>query len=521
MFQRSRKTAQAMAVVATAMAVSLSACSPPPAATPTNASAAAGDLDPHAVLRYVYPNSPGTLDPHVVNTAYANVPLFLIFDRLIHMDPKGDPTPGLAKSWEYSKDGLTLTLHLRSGVKFHDGAAFDGDVVKANIEHGKEVQGSFVKTDLASIDSVNVVDPLTVELKLNSADVALLLKLSDRAGAMISPKSMSDPKVNVHPVGAGMYEMDGDYQVGVKLKVKKWDGYWDPAAVKLAGVEMSFMADTTAGLNAIKSGGIDAGQIREPEIDPAKQARLNVLEGYDLGFQNIIMNPDLVPALKDERVRLAVNLAIDRKAIVDGVVFGYGKPTNQPFPEGYFAHSDAAEQYPYDPEQAKKLLAEAGYPNGFEWTIDNVPGPGTRINEAIADQLSKVGIKVTVRQTEAAALGAALSEAKTVAAANVRWTGRPDPTSTLTLIYMPGGPQNPSNMASENAKTLFDKQKIEIDPAKRAALLGELSKELVDHPPANIVLFQSVSAIAANQKVVGLQEWTSGKVEFRGVGMTK
>lgn len=503
-----------------AMALAMSSCAPPPPVE-AGSSASAEATDPTAVLHYIYPNAPGTMDPHVVNTAFANVPLFLVFDRLVHVDPEGNPIPGLAESWEYSKDGKTLTLKLRKGVTFHDGDAFNAEAVKANIEHGKTVEASFVKNDLASITDVVVVDEHTVELKMDNPDVGMVLKLSDRAGAMISPKSMASDNINVRPVGAGMYQMDGDYQVGVKLAVKKYEGYWDPEAQGLAGVEMSFMADTTAILNAVKSGSADAGAIREPEIDGAKSAGLNVVEGYDLGFGNLLMNPDEVPALKDERVRMAVNLAIDRQEIVDGVLFGYGKVTNQPFPEGYFAHSDKAENYPHDPKRAKELLAEAGYPDGFEWKITNVPGPGSRISEALAAQLAEVGIKVKVEQTEAAALTAAYSDG-TAHTLNVRWTGRPDPTSTLALIFMPGGSNNPSNMASKRAVELFEQQKAEVDPQKRADLLAQLSDELVEHPPAsNVVLFQSVTAIAAKPEVVGLDDYITGKVEFRGVGMTK
>ena len=479
-------------------------------------------LDSTAVLRYVYPNAPGTLDPHIVNTAYANVPLFLIFDRLVHISPAGEAVPGLATSWSFSSDAKVLTFKLRDGVNFQDGTKFDAAAVQANIEHGKNAPGSFVSGELRSVDKVEVVDPLTAAFHLNTPDVALVLKLSDRAGAMMSPKSIEAGDSDVRPVGAGMYELDGKYQTGVKMKVKKFAGYWNPKAQTLAGVEMSFIPDSTAGLNAIKSGSADAGLIRETDIDPAKSAGLNVLEGYDLGFQNIILNPDNVPALKNEKVRLALNLAIDREAIVKGLLFGYGKATNQPFPKGYFAHSDAAQQYKYDPEQAKKLLAEAGYANGFDLTLTNVPGPSGPVNEAVAAQLTKVGVRTKITQVESAALGQQLSVDKSTQAVNVRWTGRPDPSSTIALLYMPGGAQNPSNLASENAVRLYKEQAKETDPKKRAELLGQLSDELVAHPSASqIVLFQSVTAIAASKKVVGLKAWTTGKLEFGGVGMTK
>lgn len=502
-----------------AMALLFTACSPPPSAE-SNSPDQTAETDPGAVLRFAYANAPGTLDPHVVNTAFANVPLFQIFDRLVHMDMNGEAVPGLAESWEWSEDGRILTLRLREGVTFHDGEPFNAEAVKANIERAKTVEASFVANDLASVDSVDVVDDSTVTLNLSAPDVGLVLKLSDRAGAMISPKTMTGDAVNLRPAGTGMYKVAEDHKVGVELVTEKYDDYWDTDAQKLAGIEMTFNPDTTAILNAIRSDSVDAGYLRESEIDPAESAGLQVVIGNDLGFGNILMNPEATPALKDERVRMAVNLGIDREAIVEGVLLGHGRVTNQPFPEGYFAHADDVPQYDYDPERAKELLEEAGFENGFTWEIHNVPGPGSRINEAIASQLAEIGVKVEVRQTEAAALTAMYADGA-AEALNVRWTGRPDPTATIDLIFMPGGSNNPSGMASERAIELNEQQRNESDEAKRADLLHELSAELVAHPPAsNIVLFQSVTATGANNKVVGLEPYISGKIEFRGVGMT-
>lgn len=512
-----------MASLATAAVFTVAACGSSSSGTSGSASGSAAQGDPAAVLRYVYQNAPSTLDPHVVNTGFANVPLFLIFDRLVHVNPAGEAIPGLATSWKFSDDGKSLTLKLREGVKFQDGTPFDAEAVKMNIEHGKTVEASFVKTDLDSIEKVTVVDPLTVRLALKSPDVGLVLKLSDRAGAMLSPKSIEAGTAGTKPVGAGMYQLDGDYQVGVKMKVKKWDGYWNAKAQTLGGVEMTFAADPAVALNSVKSGGADAGLITPAQIDPAKSAGLNVLESYDLGYRNIFLNGDNLPALKDEKVRLALNLAIDRQEFVNGLLFGYGKVNNQPFPAGYFAHSDKAPQYAYDPTKAKQLLDEAGYANGFDITLETVPGNFAREAEAIAAQWGKIGVKVKVSQLEAAALGVRISVDKTAQAAFLNWTGRPDPSSTLSLLYFEGGTQGPAaKMITPKAQSLFDEQDGEADPAKRAQLLQGLSEEFVAHPPASqIVVANAVNATVTTKKVVGLQEWTTGKTEFGGVQIVK
>ena len=159
-------------------------------------------------LRFVYSHAPATLDPATSNSAYYDVPLFLMFDRLVHLSPDGKPVPGLAESWTYSEDGKTLSLKLRDGVKFHDGSDFNANAVKAYIEYGLTVEASFVKTDLQSIANVKVVDPLTVDLELNAADVALVLKLSGRAGAIASPASIERGDLGTKPVGTGMYQID-------------------------------------------------------------------------------------------------------------------------------------------------------------------------------------------------------------------------------------------------------------------------------------------------------------------------
>ncbi|MGO4382665.1 ABC transporter substrate-binding protein [Specibacter sp. RAF43] len=500
------------ATVLAVLLMAVTACSP--------GSSSSVDTEEKATLRFVYSHAPATLDPATSNSAYYDVPLFLMFDRLIHISPEGKPVPGLAESWTYSKDGKTLSLKLRDGVKFHDGTQFNSDAVKANIEYGLTVKASFVKTDLQSISNVKVVDPLRVDLELKETDVALVAKLSGRAGAIASPASIERGDLGTKPVGTGMYQIDGDYQVGVKLDVKQFDGYWDPKAQMLAGVSMSFNTDPTAALNAIRSSTVDAGYLRDSTIDPAKSAGLNIVEGYGVGFGAIVINQQLNKPLQDPRVVKAINLAINREDIVSSILFGYGKPANQPFPEGSAGRSDAP-AYSHDPAEAKKLLAAAGYANGFDLTLTNAPGPNQRVSEAVAAQLEKVGIRVKVKNLEGAALAQGLSTTKNLEAVTTVWTGRADPSLTLEQMFLPTGITNPGGKASEKLVSLYQQQRNELDPAKRAELLAQISTEIVENPGSPIILFQSVNAVASAKKVTGLQTWQSGKLEFRGVGLTK
>ena len=182
-------------------------------------------------------------DPATSASGYTITFQGLVYDRLVHTAPDGSLVPGLAESWEYSPDGTVLTFHLREGVQFQDGAVFDAAAVKANIERSQTLEGSTLAAELARIAEVVVVDPQTVELHLSSADATLPAVFSGRSGAMISPNSLADPQLDRTPVGAGMFKLV-EFAEGSDFAVERWDGYWDPDAVKVKRIEVKVLPDT-------------------------------------------------------------------------------------------------------------------------------------------------------------------------------------------------------------------------------------------------------------------------------------
>jgi peptide/nickel transport system substrate-binding protein len=310
-------------------------------------------------FRFAYSVGPTSFDPSKASSSFDNVALFLTYDRLVHLTPEGEGVPGLAESWEFSEDGNTLTMTLREGVKFHDGAEFTAEVAKANLERNKA--GTSVG-DLGPIDSVAVVDPMTIALTCGKPCGHIPLVLSDRAGVMVSPNAMSDPGLDLKPVGAGMYKVV-DYQKDAKITYERNEDYWDPDAVGAARFELVILPDNVAAFNAIQSAQVDSGIIVPTQVGEAESAGLVITEGPTLAVYHLQLNRSK-PFLGDKRVRRAISMAIDREALLEGIALGQGEVSVQHFPEGYWANNPeiGPDYIPYDVEGAKALLKEAGVP---------------------------------------------------------------------------------------------------------------------------------------------------------------
>jgi peptide/nickel transport system substrate-binding protein len=503
----------------------------PPAEAPTPGEPAdddevsdvdADEVDRDARLRYGYYISVSRMDPHLANGSQDNPWLFPAYDRLVHNTPAAEPIPGLAESWEFSEDGLQLEMQLRQGVVFHDGEPFNAEAVRANIERGQTVEGSAVASSLTNITSVEPVDEHTVRFNLASPDASLPLLLSDRAGAIISPAAFDNPDLDQIPVGAGPYRVV-DHIVDDRVIFERFEDYWDPDSQLLGSIEFILLSDTQTRLNALISGQIDAAELDAPQIDQAERAGLTVTLGEDVSFGLVQFNSALRPEFAEEGVIRAIHHAIDREAITQGVFQGYAQPTVQSVPEGYFAHDPAIgpDHYEYDPELARQLLADAGFADGFSFELLTTTVPArVQTSEAIQAMLGEVGIDVTVRPVAGAGpfldevYGAATAEAWMLA-----WGGRPDPSMTLGLLYLPGSFNNPSNRSTDRIQELHQQSLTTFDEDERAQVLQELSAEIATSETDVIPLYFPQKVLAHNERVVGIQLWTAGRPELRGVGM--
>jgi len=325
------------------------------------------------------------------------------YDTLILRSPDGQLEPMLATDWSWSKDKKLFTLNLRDDVTFSDGATFDGEAVKANFEHFKKDNGPQAST-MQNVESVEVVDADTVAYHLSAPDPALPIYLSNAAGFMGSPQALESQAIDSVPVGSGPYVMDESATIaGSQYTFKKREGYWNPELQKFDTVTFKVMPDTTARLNALVSGQIDAAL-----LDPKSEAQASgaglVLTKQQVDWQGMFLFDragDQVKALGDVKVRQAINHAIDRKSILDAVLLGQGTVTSQIFGESTSAFDESLENYyDYDPAKAKELLAEAGYADGFTLKMPSATGFDPVIYSSITQQLGAIGITVKQENLE-------------------------------------------------------------------------------------------------------------------------
>ncbi|MBD3624473.1 MAG: ABC transporter substrate-binding protein [Rhodobacteraceae bacterium] len=326
---------------------------------------------------------------------YANV-----YEGLTRFGPDGSVLPGLAESWEIADDGLSYDFHLREGVTFHDGAALTAEDVVFSIDRARaEDSTNAQKALFESIDEVTAVDDLMVEITLKQPNGALLFNLAWGDAVIIDESDVDTLTTN--PVGTGPF-MFKDWVEGDRVELVRNPDYWgEPVALESA--TFKFISDPTAAFAAMMAGDIDAfpvfpapENLAQFEADP----RFTVLVGSTEGETILAMNNGAEP-FDDAKVRQAVAHAIDRQAIIDGAMFGYGTPIGTHFAPHHPAYVDLTEKSAYDPEQAKALLAEAGYPDGFTTTL-KLPPPSyaRRGGEIIASQLRAVGIQTEITNRE-------------------------------------------------------------------------------------------------------------------------
>ncbi len=480
---------------------------------------AGGEVDPDATLRFGYTVGPSRWDPARATSSFDNTSLFITYDRLVHQSPDAAPEPGLATEWEFAEDGSYLEMTLREGVTFHDGEPFDAEAVKANIERGQTIEGASVAAELEVIESVEVIDPMTVRFNLNGPGASLPLVLSDRPGMMVSPAAFDNPDLDRNPVGAGMYRVT-EYQEDALIVYERYEDYWDPDAAGVARIEFVIQVDSVTRLNAIRSGQLDLTFVDPQQEQEAADAGLNIDRHTGLAFYHIQMNRDR-EWFNDPLVREAMNLAIDRDAIVEGLLFGIGDASTQSYPEGYFAFNEevGTRSFEYDPERARELLAEAGYPDGFsfEYIVPAVPLI-VQLGEATQAQLAEVGIDAQIRQVEPVQTADIFYTNEEGDALIAPWGGRPDPSQTLNLLYSDRGFSNPGRHTTPEMMEAFQDTLEVQSPDERQAALQAASAQVVEDI-LDVVIYFTVTPYVSTDQVSGFVEWISGKPEMRGVEM--
>ncbi len=500
-------------IIVTLVLVSLvfPACSSSPSpssSTPTFAPAPAQPASPSTVPLPSKPNAPASSSPtpsssstitrggdlkilytggvtDIGHPGYMNTPADIRYvlpavQNLIIPDEKGNYLPCLASSWDIAPDGKSITFHLRQGVKYHDGTDFNAQSVKATLEIIKGGQ----LTNYKDVTSFEVVDPYTIKLNIPKFDWQLVSSIATHeSGWMISPTSLQSHEKEwsmTHPVGTGPFKF-ASFSQDVSLKYTRFENYWDQGKPYLDSVEFLIVSDPSTALAAFKSGAAQANcSVTPKDVADLKKSGFDIITSPGSVASRAPSNANANSPFANLKVRQAVQYAIDTKTIAETLGYGYYEPANQPFGPWTWANNPAIVGYPYNPSKAKQLLAEAGFPNGFNTKIIMVSSNPQTMPIAVQAYLKVIGINAEI-------------EPITLPMFSQRNTTNWEGLLSITQAYVTGmdpGQSLISGFLGPSAQISVKREaditaklyaaNAETDPAKRKALFDVMMKQIVD-----------------------------------------
>lgn len=438
---------------------------------------------------------PPGLDPTAsAASAIGEITLYNIYETLTKIHPDGSVTPLLAESWEVSPDLRTYTFKLRKGVKFSNGEAFNASTVKFAFDRaGGDKSTNKDKRTFAAI-TTQVVDDHTVVLLTKEIDPDFLFLMGQATAVIVEPKSAGTNATQ--PVGTGPYKLE-NWVKGSSLTLSKWDGHRNAGAIKLRRASFRFIADPAAQIAALLAGDVDAfPRVTARGIDQFKSnPKFQVMFSGSRAKTILAINNKKKP-FDDVRVRRAVNMALDRKAVIQGAADGYGVPIGSYYPPSAPGYIDLTKVNAYDPDKARALLKEAGVSN-LEVTITLPPPPYARQGgEVIASMLDKVGIKAKLQNVEWAQWLSGVYGNKNY---DLTIISHVEPFD-LGNFSRPGYYWNYEN---PKFNALYDKYKQTANAGERTRILGDIQR-LVADDAVHGYLYQPQWVTIANKGVKGL-----------------
>src|SRR5437899_6751588 len=463
-----------------------------------------------------------TMDPHLSGSKVDRQVYHNIYEPLVTLDTKLGIRPGLAESWS-QPDPRTLVFKLRRGVRFHDGTDFTAEAAKFNFDRMKTEPKSVRTGEVASIESVDVVDSHTIKINLKRPDAALLATLTDRAGMMISPKVVQERGAelqrNAKGAGTGPFEFV-EWVKDAHLVIKRNEGYRNrQGGPYLDRVRYRPILDDTVKLQSLQSGEIDVMDYVQPRDVAAVKADKNVVVldvpslaafAYQLNHQK--------PPFRAKGLRQAVAYSLDLEQIVKGVWLNVGVPANGPIPPTSWAYDKSIPPIKRDLARARAKLAEGGQPNGFTFTMttNNIP-INVQEAEVIQAQLREAGITMKIKLADSATL-IADGNNKNFEMISYQWSGRPDPDGNTYQFYKTtqGTSLNWSGISHPQIDALLDRTREVSSQAERRKLFSDLTKLLQEELPM-VFIIHPIEPKAFSPKVQGYEPIPDGMMRFKDV----
>jgi peptide/nickel transport system substrate-binding protein len=426
------------------------------------------------------------MDPHLSTSAEDRDVYYQLYNPLVGLDASLKIVPELAEAWE-QPDPVTYLFRLRRGVKFHDGTDLTAEVVKWNFERMlNPASGSIRRSELGNVKAVEVVDPLTVRVRLKEPDAALLATLSDRAGMMVSRAAVEKhgPDFARRPVGTGPFQFV-EWVKDDHLSVRRFPGYWKAGLPHLDEIVYKPIPDHTVKLTALRTGTLDLIDDLPPKDVSSVKAnpKLRVVETPGLGYRRIELNHTR-PPFNNKALRQAVAWAINREAIHRAVFFGAGAPAQGPIPPLSWAYEPLT-GYGTTPDltKVKERLTEGGQPGGFRFVLNVVNTPvAQKQAEIIQDNLKRASIEMEIALLEVGAFDEK-RRALQFDGAEGRWSGRVDPDGNMYGHLITGGANNWGKYSNARLDDLLRRARSSSSQAERKRLYGEALRIIVDEVP--------------------------------------
>ena len=477
------------------------------------------------VLHIGLRQDPDILDPTLGSSYVGRIVFAGLCDKLFDIDTKLNIVPQLATGYEW-KDPTHLVIHIRDGVRFQDNEKLDADAVKYKLMRDLTAKGSMRRGEVSSIDSIDIIDPLTVQLNLKAPASQLLAQLTDRAGIMISPKATeaAGDKFGLHPVCAGPFSFDSRVAED-RIVLKRFPGYWDAKDIHFDEVVYLENPNSSVRLANLEAGALDLVEYIVPSDVPAvqKDAKLKLAIDDSLAYNGIAFNTDNGPAQntitgKNALVRQAFELGLDRSAVIQVVYNGMFAPVVQANPPSSPYYFQDLTPPARDPDKAKALLKQAGVTLPVPVTLTVTNGSDDQQTAEVIQSMERdAGFDVKIRTMEFAA-SLQSGYAGDFQAYMIGWSGRADPDGNMWQMLHSGGTFNYGHYSNPDVdKALDDARTVASLDQRRVFYAKVWAQERKDLPL--VYLWISKNIVGMKRDVTGFQQVPDGLIRLQGVSM--
>jgi ABC-type transport system substrate-binding protein len=473
-------------------------------------------------------DSPKNYDPQKGSSGDEHHILYAVFDQLVRFDVNGKLVPGLAERWEWPNP-RTLVLHLRKGVKFHDGTPFNAAAVKFSFDRiMNPAEQAIVRGEWKDVESVQVVDDQTVRISLKQPSGTFLAILSDRSGMVVSPaaaRQLGD-EFGRKPVGAGPFVFK-EWVDGSHVTLVRNPGFWEAGFPKADKVTVYLFKSLEAATAAVKAGDLDfLNRLSNVDVPWVKgSADFELIDRPTIRVTSVWFNMAKAP-IDDVNLRRAIQAALSRPDILRVAWGGIGQVGVSLYPQGFWSVDPTLPAPAYDPARAKKYLADSKYRGEklvfITESVSAIAAQAQRASQMIQQYLGDVGITAEILPLSGTEEASRYFEKGEFHGRIGGWSGRPDPDINYFSLLGCGGsfnvPRDKGGSCDLKVDAFIQQGRNTPDPAQRMKAYAELDRYMIDQALFIPILHQSWS-VAKRKTLTGFTPYIFGKVVYREMGL--